>query len=954
MYANQSRARFITGLLSLVFSLLVFFPDAHASSLRSAPLIESGTANGMVRVKLSSLGQPSQLSISVQGSYSVSGIHTFSLPQGSQITITFNQYSGQLFMQYDGQSYNMGNGLRLRRHTASGQSGLYIAQSRRPGNLYPGDLSLSVSGGAGTYSLNAVAHIFMEDYLYGVLPYEMGNASHIEALKAQAVTARTYTTRAMSSSGGRSYDVVDTTSDQVYNGTPSGNENCKLAVSATRGIVMRHDGQFSATFYTASNGGQTESPANAWGSSSYTYLQVRDDPYDFANTAASVKTYRVAKQGSLLQEPLLSILQRKAKAQYPAARSIAIQSITSVIPHTPKYATPSRQYTKMDFYVLLDVDGNASTSIVSFDIFGELETALSMSISTLKNELWTVRKEADSFTLEARRFGHGIGMSQRGAMRMGAMGYTYDQIIAFYFPGCSRARYSLTQSILSPYVPGVDSQDLVSENQPAEVGIGDAGYAVVQLRDTESMLSVHMSGDAGSKVIWTLPHGTAVTVLKTDGNWSLIQYGGISGFVQSAYLSVSAAPTGQTTAGLGISGYGLITGTDYLNLRMAPVSTAQVLTTIPKGTILPLFDVSNGWARTQYGVQQGYVMYRFLSPSDSYPGQVWETSQMTGQIMSPIGFALLRSTPSTDGYLLSQLSNGSLVTVIKRDYVWAQVEHFGFLGFIPSDQIIMTGTASETPQPMTTSTPPPDMMVNARVSTPSGSLNLREKPRLDARVVTTIPRGTMLAVSYLDSQWAKTQYAGYNGFVMRSFLSGAADATFPPAMTPSAAPGGQNESWARINSPSQSVLLYAAPEKEPIGAISHGDIASVLQKGEMWSRIVSNGATGYIQNRYLNYDALQTPRPTPAPTAAPGDLQADLLRDSTMIQLDIPVVASVLSGYGSVNLRKGCSTGSTLLREIPAGDVLYVTMRGDTWCAVTHEGVEGFCMTKFLQFDEYY
>ena len=58
---------------------------------------------------------------------------------------------------------------------------------------------------------------------------------------------------------------------------------CKAAVDATKGIVAKNGASFTATYYTASNGGQTESIKNAWGSSGYAYLAVKDDPYDLAN-----------------------------------------------------------------------------------------------------------------------------------------------------------------------------------------------------------------------------------------------------------------------------------------------------------------------------------------------------------------------------------------------------------------------------------------------------------------------------------------------------------------------------------------------------------------------------------------------------------------------------------------------------------------------------------------------
>ena len=80
---------------------------------------------------------------------------------------------------------------------------------------------------------------------------------------------------------------------------------------------------------------------------------------------------------------------------------------------------------------------------LELDIFPTAEQALGLDITAhYDNELWSVRETGDSFIIEARRFGHGVGMSQRGAQWMAAEhGKTYQEIIAFYYPGLTLMRY---------------------------------------------------------------------------------------------------------------------------------------------------------------------------------------------------------------------------------------------------------------------------------------------------------------------------------------------------------------------------------------------------------------------------------------------------------------------------------------------------------------------------------
>lgn len=121
---------------------------------------------------------------------------------------------------------------RSRAEDGNNTNGLYIHESERDA-LYAGDLKLVNSG----QGIDAYLTISMEDYLYGVVAYEMSDSFPLEALKAQAVAARTYAMRAKWNAGSREYDVVDTTADQVYKGYDPIYTRVIQAVNETRGIV---------------------------------------------------------------------------------------------------------------------------------------------------------------------------------------------------------------------------------------------------------------------------------------------------------------------------------------------------------------------------------------------------------------------------------------------------------------------------------------------------------------------------------------------------------------------------------------------------------------------------------------------------------------------------------------------------------------------------------------------
>ena len=328
--------------------------DTADVAVHSAPLERSTAArNGMVRVRLLSIGSnPASLTVTAVGAMAVSGGQTMALANGEQISISHSSATGEIRLTRGGETVSMGREMAFRRRQTDG--GFRIAQARRPQNVYPGDLHLVSKLESGTYRLYVVANVYIESYLYGVVPYEMGSSSALEALKAQAVAARTYTVRAMNANASKVYDVVDTTADQVYNGSPAERDRAAEAVDATRGIVAMNDGKLTGTYYTASNGGQTESARNAWGSSGVNYLTVKDDPFDRMNPYSSTRkmTIYAAFSHASQNQTLTRLLQAKA----PNATILRIEAVT---PHTPKYAAPSRLYTKLDFDVTALVDGGA-------------------------------------------------------------------------------------------------------------------------------------------------------------------------------------------------------------------------------------------------------------------------------------------------------------------------------------------------------------------------------------------------------------------------------------------------------------------------------------------------------------------------------------------------------------------------------------------------------------------
>ncbi len=143
---------------------------------------------------------------------------------------------------------------------------------------YRGDFVFRPDGSGGVQTVNALR---VEDYVRGVISAEMPSSWPAQALRAQAVAARTYALT--SGSAGSTFDVYSDTRSQMYEGVTAETPATDAAVSATRGQVVTYHGTPVVTYFSSSSGGHTESIQNVWlGSSPEPWLRGVPDPYDGA------------------------------------------------------------------------------------------------------------------------------------------------------------------------------------------------------------------------------------------------------------------------------------------------------------------------------------------------------------------------------------------------------------------------------------------------------------------------------------------------------------------------------------------------------------------------------------------------------------------------------------------------------------------------------------------------
>ncbi len=574
-HGSRKRARVLT----LVFMLLLSFvlPQALHAPVTTA---FAQAENGLVRVLLTRLALTDRLDAALDGSYSLEP-GGLSFQRGSKITISSMQ--GTLMLYYEGMAMNAGQQLTLKRHAVlSGEeNGLRLNGDY---SLYTGDLSVSIRDGM----LRAVLHIPMEEYLLGVVPYEMSDSFPLEALKAQAVTARTYALKRTGSA--QDYDVVDNTNDQVFKGMLPGNVQAVQAVRETEGVVGFYNGGLAECYYSASNGGQTELMRNVWGGSEQDVSVMKDDPYDLGNPLSIIKSFTVPRStaNTAANDPLIVLLKNALSNQLAALGydgdlgNIRVTAINGITAHTPRFPEPSKVMTMLRFDVRAEARKPISPSqpeeesyfsvqtqtpaptatpvapqwtamqpvpqalTVELNIFPDVETALNLSINGDNNEIVTVRETENSFVIESRRYGHGVGLSQRGAEWMALKdNVTFAQILEFYFPGMKLVKMTSQATPLPP----IDAAFLATPGPPAtptprptlmpltQTPAPGQWRAKVTLIAENSSLNLRGEPSLTGPVVRLLYYGQKLLVLEElpDG-WLKVKTDAMEGYVMASFV----------------------------------------------------------------------------------------------------------------------------------------------------------------------------------------------------------------------------------------------------------------------------------------------------------------------------------------------------------------------------------------------------------------------------------
>ncbi|NHM26064.1 SpoIID/LytB domain-containing protein [Desulfofundulus sp. TPOSR] len=335
----------------------------------------------------------------------------------------------------------MGAGGQMKKIAPAGGLNLVALYQGDQARRYRGDMEFRLDD----KGITVVNQLPIEEYLYGVVPAEMPAHWPGEALKAQAVAARSYVLAQMGTYASQGFDVLATQASQVYRGYDGEHPATSKAVDETRGIVATYRGRPISAVFHSSSGGYTENSEDVW-KSQVDYLRGRPDPFDRnpqnkhydwtkTYTAGQLKEqlaaagYRFSEIYDLIEVERTSTGQR-VKCLAVSGLGLDGQPLTIEIGRDPLKGKADEVRRALGlksacFTMEKIMTGNGAP--------GQQDPSAEQVVPAQGQQDGHPRLV--KVTFRGSGWGHGVGMSQYGALGMASQGYSYQEILKYYYSG---------------------------------------------------------------------------------------------------------------------------------------------------------------------------------------------------------------------------------------------------------------------------------------------------------------------------------------------------------------------------------------------------------------------------------------------------------------------------------------------------------------------------------------
>jgi len=302
--------------------------------------------------------------------------------------------------------------------------------------------------------MNVINYIELESYLYGVLPSEMGYKNPIEALKAQAVTARSYAVRYTDKHKSDGFDVCSDIHCQIYSGYADEYKETNRAVDETAGLVLTYGGEPVSGYYFKNSGGHTQNVSDVWSGSAPYLAGIKDEyspeyiwsyemKFQEAGQLLSAAGLGVGRVEGLTVKKrnasgAVAILEIKGTSGTTELKGENIRTVLGGANIKSRMFSFSRSFnagTNTDEAMYVIGAGGKAERMKLSEIYVYPGRLLLEVSGRLQTEDMVEAAVNDPVTFYGTGYGHGVGMPQDSAIEMAKRGFTFEEILRYFYSG---------------------------------------------------------------------------------------------------------------------------------------------------------------------------------------------------------------------------------------------------------------------------------------------------------------------------------------------------------------------------------------------------------------------------------------------------------------------------------------------------------------------------------------
>ncbi|MCR5636098.1 MAG: SH3 domain-containing protein [Clostridiales bacterium] len=468
------------------------------------------------------------------------------------------------------------------------------------------------------------------------------------------------------------------------------------------------------------------------------------------------------------------------------------------------------------------------------------------------------------------------------------------------------------------YLAFVSSSTTITTDTSSPQPSGQLGIYRVNIES--GTLNFRATASSNGTKIGSIPKDTLLTITEISNGFGKTVYNGQTGWVSMSYMAYvgqsSDTPVQQET------GYYKVTlSSGNLTLRSSASSNGDRLGLVPNGTVVKITEISNGYGKTTYAGQTGWLSMIYLTKTDN-PQDNPNPQGNTYTVTTSATALNIRATASASGQIIGSVPKGTVVTVTETSNGFGKITYGSTTGWVSMEYLTATSGGGENNGPK---------LGTYRVNIESGTLNFRATPSSNGTRIDGVPKDTLLVITEISNGFGKAIYKGQTGWVSMGYMAFVSDST--DTVNTNSDISGYTTGTYQITTEGGNLKLRAAPiNGSQLALIPNGTILQVTEVSGAWGKTTYNGQTGWI--------SLDLAKKVSGQNGENGSETGYALGSYT-----------VTLSSGNLRMRSEPSASADPIDQIPNGTKIVVTEINDGFGKTTYNGKTGWVSMAYLSFN---